>query len=163
MHFKFKWSWPKSHISLLASSASFHLIRMLLDEYILLAVESQFNAEKDNDLQNRLEKHMKASGKITFKDYQSSSFNDGRTAVKKKCGRTVRAPVFGRQQLFGTSEHYGKAHGSLLSRWMDYKYTAFCWFPTSSNILILSSQFWQIRFESYWLHCWTCRILVLLW
>lgn len=35
---------------------------MLLDEYILLAVESQFNTEKDNDLQNRLEKHMKASG-----------------------------------------------------------------------------------------------------
>ncbi|XP_030848887.1 DNA-binding protein RFX6 [Strongylocentrotus purpuratus] len=44
------------------SFASFHLIRMLLDEYILLAVESQFNTEKDNDLQNRLEKHMKASG-----------------------------------------------------------------------------------------------------
>ena len=29
---------------------------------------------------------------------------------------TVRAPVFGRHQFFGTSEHYGKAHGSLLSR-----------------------------------------------
>ena len=28
---------------------------------------------------------------------------------------TVRAPVFGRHQFFGTSEHYGKAHGSLLS------------------------------------------------
>ena len=28
---------------------------------------------------------------------------------------TVRAPVFGRHQIFGTSEHYGKAHGSLLS------------------------------------------------
>ena len=28
---------------------------------------------------------------------------------------TVRAPVFGRYQFFGTSEHYGKAHGSLLS------------------------------------------------
>ena len=27
---------------------------------------------------------------------------------------TVRAPVFGRHQFFGTSEHYGKAHGSLL-------------------------------------------------
>ena len=40
--------------------------------------------------------------------------------------------------------------------------TACCWFPTSSNILILPSQFWQIRFESYWLHCSKCRILVLL-
>ena len=76
--------------------------------------------------------------------------------------RTVRAPVFGRHQFFGTSEHYGKAHGSLLSGWMDYNYTACCWFPTSSNILIHPSQFWQIRFESYWLHCSKCRILVLL-
>ena len=28
---------------------------------------------------------------------------------------TAKAPVFGRHQFFGTSEHYGKAHGSLLS------------------------------------------------
>ena len=74
----------------------------------------------------------------------------------------VRAPVFGRHQFFGTSEHYRNAHGSLLSGWMDYNYTAWFWFPTSSNILILHSQFWQIRFESYWLHCSKCRILVLL-
>ena len=72
---------------------------------------------------------------------------------------TVRAPVFGRHQFFGTSEHYGKAHGSLLSGWMNYNYTACCWFPTSSNISILPSQFWQIRFESYCLHCSKCRIL----
>ena len=77
-----------------------------------------------------------------------------------KC--TVRAPVFGRHQFFGTSEHYGKAHGSVVSGWMNYYYTACCWFPTSSNILILPSQFWQIRFESCWLHCSKCRILVLL-
>ena len=76
---------------------------------------------------------------------------------------TVRAPVFGRHQFFGTSEHYGKAHGSLLSGWMNYNYTACCWFPASSNILILPSQFWQIRFESCWLHCSKCRILVFLW
>ena len=75
---------------------------------------------------------------------------------------TVRAPVFRRHQFFGTSEHYGKAHGSLLSGWMNYNYTACCWFPTSNNILILPSQFWQIRFESYWLNCSKCRILVLL-
>ena len=76
--------------------------------------------------------------------------------------RTVRAPVFGRHQFFGTSEHYGKAHGSLLSGWMNYNYTSCCWFPASSNILILPSQFWQIRFESCWLHCSKCRILVFL-
>ena len=73
---------------------------------------------------------------------------------------TVRAPVFGRHQFFGTSEHYGKAHGILLYGWMNYNYTACCWFSTSSNILILPSQFWQIRFESCWLHCSKCRILV---
>ena len=79
---------------------------------------------------------------------------------------TVRAPVFGRHQFFGTSEHYGggggEAHGTLSSGWMNYNYTACCWFPTSNNILILPSQFWQIRFESCWLHCSKCRILVLL-
>ena len=70
--------------------------------------------------------------------------------------------MYARHQFFGTSEHYGKAPGSLLSEWMNYNYTACCWFPASNNILILPSQFWQIRFESYWLHCSKCRILVLL-
>ena len=72
---------------------------------------------------------------------------------------TVRAPVFGKHQFFGTSEHCGKTHGSLLSGWMNYNYTACCWFPTSSNILILPSQFWKIRYESCCLHCSKCRIL----
>ena len=31
----------------------------------------------------------------------------------------VRALVFGRHHFLGTSEHYGKAHGSLLSGWMN--------------------------------------------
>ena len=72
------------------------------------------------------------------------------TRNEERC--TVRAPVFGRHQFFGTSEHYGKAHGSLLSGWMNDNYTACCWFPTSNNILILPSHFWQIKFESaeYW-------------
>ena len=76
---------------------------------------------------------------------------------------TVRVPVFGRHQFFGTSEHYGKIHGRLLFGWMNNNYTACCWFHTFSNILILPLQFWQIRFESYWLHCLKCWILVLLW
>ena len=79
-----------------------------------------------------------------------------------KLGSIARAPIFGRHQFFRTSEHYGKAHGSLLSGWMNYYYTDCCWFPTSSNILILPSQFWQIKFKSCWLHCSECRILVLL-
>ena len=88
-------------------------------------------------------------------------FAHGRTQNYKTY--TVRAPVFGRHQFVGTSEHYGKAHGNLLSGYINYNYTVCCWFPTSSNILILPSQFWQIRFESYWLHSSKCRILVLFW
>ena len=62
---------------------------------------------------------------------------------------TVRAPIFDRHQFFGTSEHYGKAHGSLLSGWINYDYTACCWFPTSSNILdtsitVLTNQVWKL-------------------
>lgn len=35
---------------------------MLLDEYILLALETQFNNDKEQDLQNLLDKYMKNSG-----------------------------------------------------------------------------------------------------
>lgn len=35
---------------------------MLLDEYILLALETQFNNEKEQDLQNLLDKYMKNAG-----------------------------------------------------------------------------------------------------
>ncbi|XP_041367036.1 DNA-binding protein RFX6-like [Gigantopelta aegis] len=41
------------------SFGSFHLIRMLLDEYVLLAVESQLHNEKEMELQSLLDKHMK--------------------------------------------------------------------------------------------------------
>lgn len=43
---------------------SFHLIRMLLDEYILLAMETQFNNDKEQELQNLLDKYMKNSGNL---------------------------------------------------------------------------------------------------
>lgn len=35
---------------------------MLLDEYILLAMETQFNNDKEQELQNLLDKYMKNSG-----------------------------------------------------------------------------------------------------
>ena len=94
--------------------------------------------------------------------FSSKTLNSSRITNQWTHSSTVRAPVFGRHQFFGTSEHYGKAHGSLSSGGMNYNYTACCWFPTSRNILILPSQFWQIGFESYWSHCSKCRILVLL-
>ena len=84
------------------------------------------------------------------------------TYIKSRFGYRYRKGTSIRQApVFGTSEHYRKAHGSLLCAWMNYNYTACCWFPTSSNILILPSQFWQIRFESCWLYSAKCRILVL--
>lgn len=43
-------------------AGSFHLIRMLLDEYILLALETQFNNNQEQDLQNLLDQYMKNSG-----------------------------------------------------------------------------------------------------
>ena len=44
--------------------ASFHLVRMLLDEYILLAIECQLHNEKDNEIQTLLEKHTKTGSSL---------------------------------------------------------------------------------------------------
>lgn len=49
-------------LSLSQFKGSFHLIRMLLDEYILLAMETQFNNDKEQELQNLLDKYMKNLG-----------------------------------------------------------------------------------------------------
>lgn len=38
---------------------------MLLDEYILLAMETQFNNDKEQELQNLLDKYMKNSGNLS--------------------------------------------------------------------------------------------------
>ncbi|XP_005389176.2 PREDICTED: DNA-binding protein RFX6 [Chinchilla lanigera] len=59
-----------------SSFGSFHLIRMLLDEYILLAMETQFNNDKEQELQNLLDKYMKNSdaSKATFTASPSSCF-----------------------------------------------------------------------------------------
>ncbi|XP_051880863.1 DNA-binding protein RFX6 [Pristis pectinata] len=59
-----------------SSFGSFHLIRMLLDEYILLAMETQFNNDKEQELQNLLDKYMKnaESSKTTFTAPPSSCF-----------------------------------------------------------------------------------------
>ncbi|XP_077408987.1 DNA-binding protein RFX6 isoform X2 [Vanacampus margaritifer] len=75
-----------------ASFGSFHLIRMLLDEYILLALETQFNNDKEHDLQNLLDKHMKKAGasKAAFLASPSSCFLANRN---KAVGSTVDQSV----------------------------------------------------------------------
>ncbi|ETE71679.1 DNA-binding protein RFX6, partial [Ophiophagus hannah] len=59
-----------------SSFGSFHLIRMLLDEYILLAMETQFQNDKEQELQNLLDKYMKNldASKATFTASPSSCF-----------------------------------------------------------------------------------------
>ncbi|XP_029452303.1 DNA-binding protein RFX6 isoform X2 [Rhinatrema bivittatum] len=79
-----------------SSFGSFHLIRMLLDEYILLAMETQFNNDKEQELQNLLEKYMKNAdaSKAAFTASPSSCFlanrskagsHSGDPAVKNEC------------------------------------------------------------------------------
>lgn len=55
--FRYKWFFTR-----FCFPGSFHLIRMLLDEYILLALETQFNNDKEQDLQSLLDKYMKNAG-----------------------------------------------------------------------------------------------------
>ncbi|XP_062857551.1 DNA-binding protein RFX6 [Trichomycterus rosablanca] len=89
--FLLKWSFFGARVmhSLTLNNAtsfgSFHLIRMLLDEYILLAIETQFNNDKEQDLQNLLDKYMKNAdaSKATFTASPSSCFmaNRSRTGI----------------------------------------------------------------------------------
>ena len=65
-------------------------------------------------------------------------------------GTSIRqAPV---EFALSTSEHYGQNGACMEIYCMDewhYNYTCMLllsWFPTSINVLILPSQFWQIRF-----------------
>lgn len=43
----------------LSFSGSFHLIRMLLDEYMLLVIETKFYNETEEKLQEMLDRHLK--------------------------------------------------------------------------------------------------------
>ncbi|CAI9734235.1 DNA-binding protein RFX6-like [Octopus vulgaris] len=55
------------------SFASVHLIRMLMDEYVLLAVESQMYEEKSSELQLILDKHMNADDKGVRQNFSSNA------------------------------------------------------------------------------------------
>ena len=52
-------------------AGSFHLIRMLLDEYVLLSVETTLHGERDTELQNKMDKHMKI-GIYIYRSYNTS-------------------------------------------------------------------------------------------
>uniref|UniRef100_A0A2K6GGK4 DNA-binding protein RFX6 n=1 Tax=Propithecus coquereli TaxID=379532 RepID=A0A2K6GGK4_PROCO len=75
-----------------SSFGSFHLIRMLLDEYILLAMETQFNNDKEQELQNLLDKYMKNSdaSKAAFTASPSSCFLANRNKGSLVSSDTVK-------------------------------------------------------------------------
>ena len=53
------------HDSSLFSAGSFHLIRMLLDEYMLLVIETKFYNETEEKLQEFLDRHLKMGERQT--------------------------------------------------------------------------------------------------
>ncbi|XP_067427672.1 DNA-binding protein RFX6-like [Thunnus thynnus] len=75
-----------------SSFGSFHVIRMLLDEYILLALETQFNNDKEQDLQNLLDKYMKNAdaSKAAFMASPSSCFLANRNKATAAIDQSVK-------------------------------------------------------------------------
>ncbi|XP_061482290.1 DNA-binding protein RFX6 [Rhineura floridana] len=99
-----------------SSFGSFHLIRMLLDEYILLAMETQFNNDKEQELQNLLDKYMKNldASKAAFTASPSSCF----LANRNKAGTisndaSVKNECLVEQAYFplSTNQHSGMSSG----------------------------------------------------
>ncbi|XP_071762956.1 DNA-binding protein RFX6 [Centroberyx gerrardi] len=75
-----------------SSFGSFHLIRMLLDEYILLALETQFNNDKEQDLQNLLDRYMRNAdaSKAAFMASPSSCFLANRNKASVAIDQSVK-------------------------------------------------------------------------
>ncbi|TTT30468.1 DNA-binding protein RFX6 [Bagarius yarrelli] len=107
--FLLKWSFFGARVmhSLTLNNAtsfgSFHLIRMLLDEYILLAIETQFNNDKEQELQKLLDKYMRNAdaSKATFTASPSSCFlaNRNKTGIVSSDSsmKNETQPEFGAQ------------------------------------------------------------------
>uniref|UniRef100_A0A3B4B808 DNA-binding protein RFX6 n=1 Tax=Periophthalmus magnuspinnatus TaxID=409849 RepID=A0A3B4B808_9GOBI len=75
-----------------SSFGSFHLIRMLLDEYILLALETQFNNDHEQELRNLLDKYMKNAdaSKAAFMASPSSCFLANRNKANSISDQSVK-------------------------------------------------------------------------
>ncbi|XP_019964727.2 DNA-binding protein RFX6 [Paralichthys olivaceus] len=84
------------------SFGSFHLIRMLLDEYILLALETQFNNDKEQDLQNLLDKYMTNAdaSKAAFLASPSSCFLANRNKASAAIDQSVKNESLGEQHTY---------------------------------------------------------------
>ncbi|XP_050927702.1 DNA-binding protein RFX6 [Lates calcarifer] len=88
-----------------SSFGSFHLIRMLLDEYILLALETQFNNDKEQDLQNLLDKYMKNAdaSKAAFMASPSSCFLANRNKSSAAADQSVKNESLGEHAYMSLS------------------------------------------------------------
>ncbi|XP_035534912.1 DNA-binding protein RFX6 [Morone saxatilis] len=88
-----------------SSFGSFHLIRMLLDEYILLALETQFNNDKEQDLQNLLDKYMKNAdaSKAAFMASPSSCFLANRNKASAAIDQSVKNESLGEHTYMSLS------------------------------------------------------------
>ncbi|XP_040920611.1 DNA-binding protein RFX6 [Toxotes jaculatrix] len=88
-----------------SSFGSFHLIRMLLDEYILLALETQFNNDKEQDLRNLLDKYMKNAGasKAAFMASPSSCFLANRNKANAAVDQSVKNESLGEHTYMSLS------------------------------------------------------------
>ncbi|XP_029318659.1 LOW QUALITY PROTEIN: DNA-binding protein RFX6 [Cottoperca gobio] len=88
-----------------SSFGSFHLIRMLLDEYILLALETQFNNDKEQDLQNLLDKYMKNAdaSKAAFMASPSSCFLANRNKASAAIDQSVKNESLGEHAYMSLS------------------------------------------------------------
>ncbi|KAJ4921636.1 hypothetical protein JOQ06_027718 [Pogonophryne albipinna] len=88
-----------------SSFGSFHLIRMLLDEYILLALETQFNNDKEQDLQNLLDKYMKNAdaSKAAFIASPSSCFLANRNKASAAIDQSVKNESLGEHAYMSLS------------------------------------------------------------
>uniref|UniRef100_I3KFB1 DNA-binding protein RFX6 n=1 Tax=Oreochromis niloticus TaxID=8128 RepID=I3KFB1_ORENI len=113
-----------------SSFGSFHLIRMLLDEYILLALETQFNNDKEQDLQNLLDKYMKNAdaSKAAFMASPSSCFLANRSKATAATDQPVKNESLGEHAYMSLSTNQqsleGKTHSfppdELMQHPMDF-------------------------------------------
>uniref|UniRef100_A0A3Q0QY28 DNA-binding protein RFX6 n=1 Tax=Amphilophus citrinellus TaxID=61819 RepID=A0A3Q0QY28_AMPCI len=99
-----------------SSFGSFHLIRMLLDEYILLALETQFNNDKEQDLQNLLDKYMKNAdaSKAAFMASPSSCFLANRNKAAAAADQPVKNESLGEHAYMSLSANQQSQEGKTV-------------------------------------------------
>uniref|UniRef100_A0A3P8UZ01 DNA-binding protein RFX6 n=1 Tax=Cynoglossus semilaevis TaxID=244447 RepID=A0A3P8UZ01_CYNSE len=113
-----------------SSFGSFHLIRMLLDEYILLALETQFNNDREQELQGLLDRYMKNAdaSKAAFMASPSSCFLANRNKSSAAIDQSVKNESPGEHTYVSLSINQQQ---SLETRTTVYQGTDVAAFPAS--------------------------------